>query len=172
MTFDQSYSSHDFEQPIYQNIAWEHFFPFPSSPPSLSFPPSSFPSSSLFSSLSSSLSPSVDYQKSYLRATDNHCVSNSSNKPIHMYPQLPEREIQSLRLCSHERGTDRQKDRQTVRQTDRWTTYTFTRSPFFKATAASDLSGEKWQTQLLRDIHVGNAIPANTGSSNHTGGIN
>ena len=36
------------------------------------------------------------------------------------------------------------------------------RSLFFKATAVSDLSGEKWQTQLLRDTHVGNAIPANT----------
>ena len=118
------------------------FSPFssPFSSPLLS--PSSFPSFSLPSSLSS-LSPSVDYHKSYLRATNNHSVSNSSKKPVHMYPQLPEREIQSLRLCSHERGTDRQKDRQTVRQTDRWTTYTFTRSPFFKVTAASDLSGEK-----------------------------
>ena len=61
--------------------------PLPSSlPSSLSFSPSSIPSSSLFSSLSSSLSPSVDYHKSYLGATDNHCVSNSSNKPIQMYP--------------------------------------------------------------------------------------
>ena len=42
------------------------------------------------------------------------------------------------------------------------TTYTFTRSPFFKVTAVSDLSGEKWQTQLLRDTQVGNTIPANT----------
>ena len=36
------------------------------------------------------------------------------------------------------------------------------RSPFFKVTAVSDLSREKWQTQLLRDTQVGNAIPANT----------
>ena len=51
------------------------FSPFssPFSSPLLSIPPSS-------------LSPSVDYHKSYLRATNNHSVSNSSNKPIHMYP--------------------------------------------------------------------------------------
>ena len=41
-------------------------------------------------------------------------------------------------------------------------TYTFTKSPFFKATAVSDLSGEKWQMQLLRDTQVENTIPANT----------
>ena len=112
-------------------------FPLPSSlPSSLSFSPSSFPSSSLFSSLS----PSADYHKSYLRATNNHSVSNSSNKPIHMYPQLLEGEISSglhtyvARLASYPgplttwpgyeassqtgRQTDTDRQTQTDRQTD------------------------------------------------------
>ena len=37
--------------------------------------------------------------------------------------------------------------------------YTFTRSPFFKMTSASDFRGEKWHTQLLTETQVGNAIP-------------
>ena len=68
---------------------------------------------------------------------------------------------QTDRQTDRQTGRHRQADRQTDRQMDR-TTYTFTRSPFFKVTAVSDLSGEKWQTQLLRDTQVGNAIPANT----------
>ena len=71
-----------------------------------------------------------------------------------------------------DRETDRWRDRQTDGETDGWTTYTFTRSPFFKVTAASDLSGEKWQTQLFRDTQVGNAIPVNTTAITFTGGIN
>ena len=53
---------------------------------------------------------SVDYQESYLRATDNNGMSNSGNEPVHMYPQLPEGEI-----CRHDRQTDRQADKQTDR---------------------------------------------------------
>ena len=73
-----------------------------------------------------------------------------------------------------DRQTERQMERQTDRQTEGQTetTYTFTRSPFFKVTAASDLSGEKWQTQLFRDTQVGNAIPVNTTAITFTGGIN
>ena len=99
--------------------------PLPSSlPSSPSFSPSSFPFSFLFSSLSS-LSPSVDYHKSYLRATNNHSVSNSSNKPVHMYPQLPEGEINSglHTYVTRQAGRHRQVDRQTGRhkQVDRQT---------------------------------------------------
>ena len=90
-------------------------------------------------------------------------MSNSSNKPVHMYPQLPEGEISSGLHTYVARQVGRQTGRPTNRQTDGiYIAYTFTRSPFFKATAVSDLSGEKWQTQLSRDTQVGNAIPANT----------
>ena len=131
MIFNQSYSLNN--QSTCTKILHEDLFPLLSLFLSLLLSPSSFPSSSLssslssflFSSLSSSLSPSVDYHKSYLRATNNHSVSNSSNKPIHMYPQLPEGEINSGLHTFVARQTDRQTqtgrptDRQTDRQADR-----------------------------------------------------
>ena len=40
-------------------------------------------------------------------------------------------------------------------------TYIFTTSPSFISTSASLANGEKWQTQLLTDIQVGNATPKN-----------
>ena len=39
-------------------------------------------------------------------------------------------------------------------------TYILTTSPSSNTTSLSLRRGEKWQTQLLTDMHVGNAIPA------------
>ena len=39
-------------------------------------------------------------------------------------------------------------------------TYILTRSPVCNVTSVSLFRGEKWQTQLFTDTHVGNAIPA------------
>jgi len=41
-------------------------------------------------------------------------------------------------------------------------TYILTTSPDFISRSGSLLSGEKWQIQLLTDMHVGNAMPAKT----------
>lgn len=41
-------------------------------------------------------------------------------------------------------------------------TYIFTRSPSSSVISGSLKSGEKWQTQLFTEIHVGKAIPGGT----------
>ena len=70
---------------------------------------------------------------------------------------------QTDRQTQTDRPTDRQT--QTGRPTDRQTDGSPTLLRGLRSSkrhAVSDLSGEKWQTQLLRDTQVGNAIPANT----------
>ena len=47
------------------------------------------------------------------------------------------------------------------------TTYIFTRSPSLRVTSASLKRGEKWQTQLFTEIHVGKAIPGGTKEKSH-----
>ena len=39
-------------------------------------------------------------------------------------------------------------------------TYILTTSPGFISRSGSLFNGEKWQMQLLTDMHIGNAIPA------------
>lgn len=41
-------------------------------------------------------------------------------------------------------------------------TYIFTRSPSLRVISGSLKRGEKWQTQLFTEIHVGKAIPGRT----------
>ena len=41
--------------------------------------------------------------------------------------------------------------------------YIFKTSPLVRFTAGSDRSGLKWHTQLLRETHVGKAIPGGGG---------
>ena len=41
-------------------------------------------------------------------------------------------------------------------------TYIFTRSPSLRVISGSLKRGEKWQTQLFTEIHVGKAIPGCT----------
>ena len=148
----------------------------PPFPPPLSLPlspPLSSPLSpplSLLLSLSSSLSPSADYHKSYLRATYNHCVSNSSNKPIHMYPQLPEGEINSgvHTYVARQTGRDRQVDRQTGRQMDHL--------HFHEVSVLQSNSSVRSQRGEVADAvverHTCGKCNTCKHSSNHTGGIN
>ena len=128
-----------------------------------------------FSSLSSSLSPSVDYHKFYLRATDNHSVSNSSNKPVHMYPQLLEGEINSglhryvARQAGRQTQTGRHKqvDRQTGRQMDHL--------HFHVSVLQSDSSVRSQReevTDAVVERHTGGKRNTCKHNSKHTGGIN
>lgn len=51
------------------------------------------------------------------------------------------------------------------------TTYIFTRSPSLSVISGSLKRGEKWQTQLFTEIHVGKAIPSGTRESRFKKGI-
>ena len=53
-----------------------------------------------------------------LELPTTNSVSNSSNKPVHMHPKLPEGDISSGLHMYVARQTDRQTDRQVDRQTD------------------------------------------------------